>query len=49
MKPVTPPKFSKIEAIKSLTPPKTLKQLGLFMGTLNPQKRFIPDIHKYTV
>ena len=43
------PKFSKIEAIKSLLPPKTLKQLRLFMGTLNHLQRFIPDWHKYTV
>ena len=43
------PKFSKIEAIKSLLPPKTLKQLRSFMGTLNHLQRFIPDLHKYTV
>ena len=43
------PKFSKIEAIKSLLPPKTLKQLRLFMGTLNHLQRFIPGWHKYTV
>ena len=43
------PKFSKIEAIKSLMPPKTLKQLRSFMGTLNHLQRFIPDLHKYTV
>ena len=42
-------KFSKIEAIKSLLPPKTLKQLGSFMGTLNHLQRFIPDLHNYTV
>ena len=43
------PIFSKIEAIKSLLPPKTLKQLRSFMGTLNHLQRFIPDLHKYTV
>ena len=43
------PKFSKIEAIKSLLPPKTLKQLRSFMGNLNHLQRFIPDLHKYTV
>ena len=43
------PKFSKKEAIKSLLPPKTLKQLRSFMGTLNHLQRFIPDLHKYTV
>ena len=43
------PKFSKIEAIKSLLPPKTLKQLRYFMGTLNHLQHFIPDLHKYTV
>ena len=42
-------KFSKTEAIKSLLPPKTLKQLRSFMGTLNHLQRFIPDLHKYTV
>ena len=45
------PKSSKLEAIKSLLPPKTLKQLRSFMGTLNHLQRFIfiPDLHKYTV
>ena len=43
------PKFSKIVAIKSLLPPKTLQQLRSFMGTLNHLQRFIPDLHKYTV
>ena len=43
------PKFSKIDAIKSLSPPKTLNQLRPFMGTLNQLQRFIPDLHKYTV
>ena len=47
--PENAPKFSKIEAIKSLLPPKTLKQLKSFMGTLNHLQRFIPDLHKYTV
>ena len=43
------PKFSTIEATKSLMPPKTLKQLRSFMGTLDHLQRFIPDLHKYTV
>ena len=43
------PKFSKIKAIKSLLPPKNLKRLKSFMGTLNHLQRFIPDLHKYTV
>ena len=43
------PKFSQIEAIKSLLPPKTLKQLRSFMGTLNHLQPFILDLHKYTV
>ena len=43
------PKFSKMDAIRSLKPPKTLKQLRSFMGTLNHLQRFIPDLHTYTV
>ena len=43
------PKFSKIDAVRSLKPPKTLKQLRLFMGTLNHLQRFLPDLHTYTV
>ena len=43
------PKFSKKEAIKSPLPPKTLKQLKSFMGTLNHFQRLIPDLHKYTI
>ena len=43
------PKFSKIDAIRSLKPPKTLKQPRSFMGTLNHLQRFIPDLHTYTV
>ena len=43
------PKFSKIDAIQSFKPPRTLKQLRLFMGTLNHLQRFIPDLHTYTV
>ena len=43
------PKFSKIEAIQSLKPPKTLKQLRSFMGTLKNVQRFIPDLHTHTV
>ena len=39
------PKFSKIDAIQSLKPPRTLKQLRSFMGTLNHLQRFIPDLH----
>ena len=43
------PKFSKIEAIQSLKPPGTLKQLRSFMGTLNRLQKFIPDLHTHTV
>ena len=43
------PKFSKLEAIQSLKPPRTLKQLRSFMGTLNDLQRFIPDLHTHTV
>ena len=43
------PKFSKIEAIQSLKPTRTLKQLRSFMGTLNTLQRFIPDLHTHTV
>ena len=43
------PKFSKIEAIQSPKPPRTLKQLRSFMGTLNHLQRFIPDLHTHTV
>ena len=43
------PKFSKTEAIQSLKPPRTLKQLRSFMGTLNHLQRFIPDLHTHTV
>ena len=43
------PKFSKIDAIQSLKPPRTLKQLRSFMGMLNHLQRFIPDLHTYTV
>ena len=42
-------KFSKIEAIQSLKPPRTLKQLRSFTGTLNHLQRFIPDLHTHTV
>ena len=43
------PKISKIEAIQSLKPPRTLKQLPSFMGTLNHLQRLIPDLHTNTV
>ena len=43
------PKFSKIDAIQSLKPLRTLKQLRSFMGTLNHLHWFIPDLHTYTV
>ena len=38
-------KFSKIDSIKSLKPPRTLKQLRSFMATLNHLLCFIPDLH----
>ena len=44
------PKFSKIEAIQAIKPPpRTLKQLRSFMGTLNHLQRFIPDLYTHTV
>ena len=43
------PKFLKIEAIQSLKPPRTLKQLRSFMGTLNHLQRFIADLNNHTV
>ena len=43
------PKLSKIDAIQSLKPPRTLKQLRSFMRTLNHLQRFIPDLHTHTV
>ena len=42
-------KCSKMEAIRSLEPPKTLKQLRSFMGTLNHLQKFISDLHTHTV
>ena len=42
-------KFSKIEAIQSLKPPRTLKQFWSFMGTLNHLQRFFPVLHTHTV
>ena len=42
-------KFSEIDAIQSLKPPRTLKQLRSFKGTLNHLQRFIPDVHTHTV
>ena len=43
------PKISKIEVIQSLKPPRTLKQLRSFMGTLNLLQKFIPNLHTHTV
>ena len=43
------PKFPKIESTKFLKPPKTLKQLRSFKGTLSHLQRFLLDLHKYTV
>ena len=43
------PKFSKIDAIQSLNPPRNLKQLRSFTGTLNHSQRFIPDLNTHTV
>ena len=42
-------KFLKTEANKFFEPPKTLKQLRSFMGTLNHLQRFISDLHKYKI
>ena len=41
-------KFSKIEAIQSHKPPRTLKQLRSIMGTLNHLQKFIPNLHTHT-
>ena len=43
------PKFSKIEPIQSFKPPRSLKQLRFFMGTLNHLQLLIPDLHAHTV
>ena len=43
------PNFSKSDAIQSLKPPRTLKQLRSFMGTLNHLQRRILDLHTHTV
>ena len=43
------PKFSKIDAIQALKPPRTSKQFRSFMGTLNHLQRLIPDLHTHTV
>ena len=42
------PKFSKIEAVRNLAPPRTLKQLRSFMGTLNHFQKFMPGLHNLT-
>ena len=42
------PKFSKIEAVRSLKAPRTLKQLRSFMGTLNHFQKFMPGLHNLT-
>ena len=42
------PKFSKIEAVRSVKAPRTLKQLRSFMGTLNHLQKFMPGLHNLT-
>ena len=41
------PKKSKDEAIQSLKPPKTLKQLCSFLSTLENLHKFIPDLYTH--
>ena len=43
------PKFLKIESLKLLKPPWTLKQIRSFTGTLTKQLRFLPEIQKFNV
>ena len=38
------PKFTKTEAIKNLNPPKSLKQLRSFLGSINHVAKFIPNV-----
>ena len=42
------PKFSKIEAVRNLAAPRTLKQLRSFMGTLSPFQKFMTGLHNLT-
>ena len=38
--------MSKSEALQKLDPPKTLKQLQSFMGSIHHLKKFIPNIEE---
>ena len=40
--------FSKMEAVRNLKAPRTLKQLRSFMGTLNHFQKFTPGLHNLT-
>ena len=42
------PKFSKIEIVRNLEAPRTLKQLRSFMGTLNHFQKFLPILRNLT-
>ena len=42
------PKITKTEAIANLQPPKSLKQLRLFMGSINHLSKFIPNAANLT-
>ena len=43
-----PPKITKTEAILKLSPPKLLKQLRSFMGSINQLAKFIPNAANLT-
>ena len=38
------PKFTKTEAIENVKPPKSLKQLRSFLGSINHLEKLIPDV-----
>ena len=42
------PKFTKTEAILNLNPPKSLKQLRSFLGSINHKAKFIPNAESLT-
>ena len=42
------PKFTKAEAIQNLNPPKSLKQLRSFLGSINHLAKFIPNAASLT-
>ena len=42
------PKHFKVQALLELKPPRTLKQLGSYMGVLNHLQRFLPNLQLFT-